>query len=103
MSAEETDALTHEVRESAKRHGAALVGIASVDRFDPMAPSNDQAPPGHHPRDFLPDARGVVSIATDADPICLRRRRKHRGRGENCPQRTKGPGGHETQARPLLN
>ena len=63
MLSEEADALTHEVKELAKRHGAALVGIASVDRFDPMPPLNDEAPPGHHPRDFVPNARAVISIA----------------------------------------
>jgi epoxyqueuosine reductase len=37
-------------------HGAALVGVASIDRFD-------GAPRGHHPCEFLPDAQSVVAIA----------------------------------------
>jgi epoxyqueuosine reductase len=37
-------------------HGAAMVGIAPVERFD-------GAPRGHHPCDFIPDARSVVVIA----------------------------------------
>jgi len=37
-------------------HGHALVGVASVDRFV-------GAPQGHHPCDFVPDARSVVVIA----------------------------------------
>lgn len=36
-------------------HGAALVGVASVDRFE-------GAPRGHHPVDFIPDAQSVVVI-----------------------------------------
>ncbi len=37
-------------------HGTALVGIAPVERLE-------GAPPGHHPCDFIPDARSVVAIA----------------------------------------
>jgi epoxyqueuosine reductase len=37
-------------------HGAALVGVAPVERFE-------GAPRGHHPCDFVPDARSVVVIA----------------------------------------
>jgi len=37
-------------------HGAALVGIAPVDRFQ-------GAPKGHHPGDFLANARSVVVVA----------------------------------------
>jgi hypothetical protein len=57
------DGLTRSVKELALRHGAALVGVASVERFDPMPPLADGAPAGHHPRDFVPEARSVVSIA----------------------------------------
>ena len=57
------DSLTQSVKEVAKRHGAALVGVAPVDRFDPMPPVHDSAPRGHHPRDFLPEARSVISVA----------------------------------------
>jgi ferredoxin len=64
MSAEGgTDPLTRGVKELAVRHGAALVGVSPVERFDPMPPLSDAPPPGHHPRDFLPSARSVISIA----------------------------------------
>ncbi len=55
--------LTAAVKELAKRHGAVLVGVAPVGRFDPMPPLYDAVPDGHHPRDFLPEARSVISIA----------------------------------------
>jgi epoxyqueuosine reductase QueG len=51
------------VKDVARQYGAALVGIAPVERFDPIPPLHDAAPAGHHPRDFLPEARSVVSIA----------------------------------------
>jgi len=40
-----------------------LVGVAPVSRFDPMPPLFDAAPRGAHPRDFVPEARSVISIA----------------------------------------
>jgi epoxyqueuosine reductase QueG len=62
--AEATSAdLTQEVKEIARRHGAVLVGVASVDRFDPMPPVHDAPPAGQHPRDFVPEARAVISMA----------------------------------------
>ena len=57
------EALTANVKEVARRYGAVLVGVAPVERFDPMPPVNDKAPVGHHPKDFLPETRSVVSIA----------------------------------------
>jgi len=57
------DKLTASVVEVAKRQGAVLVGIASIDRFDPLPPLYDAAPKGHHPKDFLPEARSVISVA----------------------------------------
>ena len=57
------DTLTASVKQVAKQHGAALVGVAPVERFDPMPPLYDAAPKGHHPKDFLPEARSVISIA----------------------------------------
>ncbi len=57
------DDLTAEVKDLARRHGAALVGVAGVERFEPQPPQKDEAPRGHHPRDFLPEARAVISIA----------------------------------------
>ncbi len=58
-----SEELTCRVKEVTKDHGAALVGVASVDRFEPRPPLGDTPPEGHRPRDFLPGARSVVSIA----------------------------------------
>ena len=55
--------LTRAVKQWALDAGAALVGIASIDRFDPQPPYFDRAPRGHDPRDFVPGARSVISIA----------------------------------------
>lgn len=55
--------LTQAVKDVAQRHGAALVGVANVERFDPMPPYGDAAPQGHHPADFLPGTCSVVSVA----------------------------------------
>lgn len=55
--------LTRAVKEWAKQAGAVLVGIASIDRFDPQPPYYDRAPRGHDPRDFVPNAKSVISIA----------------------------------------
>jgi len=55
--------LTQAVKELAKRHGAVLVGVAPIERFDPMPPYYDRAPRGHDPRDFVPDAKSVISFA----------------------------------------
>ncbi|MCL5027139.1 MAG: hypothetical protein M1531_11720 [Chloroflexi bacterium] len=57
------DKLTQEVKALARLHGAVLVGVASIDRFDPMPPFHDKAPGGRHPRDYVPNARSVISIA----------------------------------------
>ncbi len=59
----EAGSLTDSVKEVARRYGAALVGVAPVERFDPMPPVHDAAPEGHHPKDFLPEARSVISVA----------------------------------------
>ena len=63
MRSDSAGELTVSVRSLAKQQGAVLVGVASVDRFDPMPPLRDRAPQGQHPRDFLPEARSVISIA----------------------------------------
>jgi epoxyqueuosine reductase QueG len=63
--------LTRIVKDVARQHGAALVGVAPVERFDPMPPIRDAAPTGQHPRDFLPDARSVVSFAMPILPDVL--------------------------------
>jgi len=57
------DELTQQVKHVATQHGAALVGVAPIDRFDPLPPLYDAVPKGHHPRAFLPEARSVISIA----------------------------------------
>ena len=59
----DTDKLTESVKQLAKHEGAVLVGVAPIERFDPMPPLYDAPPRGHHPRDFVPDARSVISIA----------------------------------------
>jgi len=48
--------LTTEVKNEARRLGARLVGVGSVDRWA-------NAPQGHGPLSFLPTARAVVSMA----------------------------------------
>ena len=48
--------LTKEVKRFAKRRGADLVGIASIERLA-------EAPKEHRPQDYLPSARAFVSIA----------------------------------------
>ena len=50
-------ALTVDLKRYVKEisHGAALVGVASVDRFE-------GAPHGHAPEGFIPDAQAVVVI-----------------------------------------
>lgn len=63
MTAQTDAGLTQAVKEVARHHGAMLVGVASVDRFDPMPPVFDAPPAGQHPRDFVPEARAVVSFA----------------------------------------
>lgn len=55
--------LTEQVKQLARAEGAVLVGVAPVERFDPLPPVCDAAPRGSHPRDFLPETRSVISIA----------------------------------------
>ena len=59
----DTGQLTDEVKQLARAQGAVLVGVAPVERFDPMPPVRDAAPKGAHPRDFLPETKSVISIA----------------------------------------
>ena len=49
------EALTSEVVEGLKGDGASVVGISNVERFD-------GDPRGHHPRDFVPGAKSVVTF-----------------------------------------
>ena len=48
--------LAQEVKDFVREKGARLVGIASMDRFE-------GAPKGHHPKNLLPEANSVISIA----------------------------------------
>lgn len=61
MTAVSADALTARVKEEARRLGARLVGVGSVDRWV-------NAPVGHRPQDFLPAARAVVSFGLPLFP-----------------------------------
>lgn len=63
MSGKGSVDLTQAIKELAKAQGAALVGIAPIERFDPQPPYYDRAPKGHDPRDFVPNARSVISFA----------------------------------------
>ena len=63
MTRTNADHLTRGVKENAKRMGAVLVGIAPVERFEPLPPFYDEVPEGHHPKDFLPRARSIISVA----------------------------------------
>ncbi len=47
------DKLTQAIKEHARQSGADLVGIASIDRFEGVAPE-------HHPCSIMPEARSVV-------------------------------------------
>lgn len=49
--------LTEAMKRFALEHGAHLVGVAQVERFE-------GAPRGHHPKDFLPDCTSVVVLAS---------------------------------------
>lgn len=40
-----------------------VAGAPPTDRFDPMPPLYDAAPKGQHPRDFVPEARSMISFA----------------------------------------
>jgi len=57
------DKLTESVKQLAKHQGAVLVGVANIERFEPLPPLYDAVPKGHHPTDFLPEAKSVISIA----------------------------------------
>lgn len=52
---EEMGSLTAQVKKEAKRLGARIVGVGTVDRWV-------NAPKGHRPQDFVPGARAVVSF-----------------------------------------
>lgn len=54
--------LAQRVTQWALDRDAALMDIASIARFDPMAPYYDRAPRAHDPRDFAPGARSVIPI-----------------------------------------
>jgi epoxyqueuosine reductase QueG len=84
--ASSSEQMTASVKELARQHGAALVGVAPVERFDPLPPFHDAPPKGSHPRDFVPEARSVISIAQpilnpvmDAPAVGLLQRGRPRG------------------------
>lgn len=51
--------LTKDVKKVAKNYGAVLVGVAPIERYDIF----EKAPKGADPRDFVPEAKAVISIA----------------------------------------
>jgi epoxyqueuosine reductase len=53
--------LTKSVKEFARREGAPLIGIAPIERFE-------GAPSGHHPLDWIPNAKSVVVIGAPILP-----------------------------------
>lgn len=59
----DAEELTAQIKRIAKEAGAVLVGVAPIERFDPAPPYFDRAPRGHDPRDYLPTAQSVISIA----------------------------------------
>lgn len=59
------ESLTATVKETAMLHGADLVGIAPVRRFE-------GAPAHHHPRFFMPNATAVISIGCRINRAILR-------------------------------
>ena len=63
MTTAERTALTKQIKDLARANGAALVGIAPIERFDPMPPLYDKPPEYEHPKFFLPDAKSVISFA----------------------------------------
>ena len=67
----DSDKLTQEVKALARQFGAVLVGVASIDRFDPKPPYHDRAPRGFHPRDYVPEARSVISVAQPILPAVI--------------------------------
>lgn len=60
---QDMEKLTESVKQLAKHQGAVLVGVAPVERFEPLPPLYDAVPKGHHPKDFLPEAKSVIAIA----------------------------------------
>ena len=55
--------LTQQLRDLATRNGIMLFGVAPIERFEPMPPYYDRVPKGQDPRDFLPTAKSVISMA----------------------------------------
>lgn len=53
---ENVEKITQAVKQLAKQEGAVLVGVGNVERWE-------GAPRGHGPRDFVPKAKSVVSVA----------------------------------------
>jgi epoxyqueuosine reductase len=57
--------LTDRLKEHARRQGADLVGIASIDRFEEVAPHE-------HPASILPEAKSVIVLAREIPRGALR-------------------------------
>ena len=47
--------LKNSLKKLARDLGVSLFGVASVDRFE-------GAPPGHHPEDWLPTVKSIISF-----------------------------------------
>ena len=63
MTAYERTEFTRQIKDLARSHGAALIGVAPIERFDPIPPFNDQPPEYEHPKFFVPDAKSVICFA----------------------------------------
>lgn len=63
LTEREREELTNQVKVIARQWGAVLVGVGPVERWDPQPPYHDRTPRGHDPRDCVPGARSVISIA----------------------------------------
>ena len=63
MTGQASQELTQAIKQVAKQAGAMLVGVAPIERFDPQPPYGDRPPKGHDPRQFVPEARSVITFA----------------------------------------
>jgi epoxyqueuosine reductase QueG len=61
---EQLPSLTTKVKNFAKARGATLVGIAPIQKLS-------KAPTGHQPKDFLPNAKNLISIALKINKLSI--------------------------------